>query len=474
MGPDQVIPIQPSLESIQDSSAVLHRCWKPISYFRKMFPITSVGIEANARAMGEVGRGQFNRPESMDQKTWDGLSTGMQRIMSAPGGGSDSGVSDRYYGIAELEEYYVEDYTRNESINNVVMKDPFIPEEACNWRYIVKPGERLYPRKRLIIFGGGKLLYDGPSPYWHGMYPFAALWTNKVTWSWYGLSLYRDLLPMQDSLNKIPAGVEDMIAKALNPPLLTKQGTVAPAAFQAFNSDLPGARLILNGNVSDIKAAFHWQEPPKLPDYVTTLLQNVLGPEFDRLAGNIDVMAMSSKNQVPGGDTMDTMTSNLQTSLRLEERAMETFLNEAGQQAVSNIIQFYDTKQRMRLLGEDGVTDQDFLYDPGTIYPGSPEFGALYHKNFAFAVKAGTLHSGESDARKAEAIGMASRKLISRKEMFRMMGVDAGRANRILEELVEEQQVEMMLMGGGMAPGQGAPGETRMPRPPEARDGTPV
>jgi len=461
LGPDQVIPIQPSLESIQDSAAVLHRCWKPISYFHKMFPFTSAGIEAGARSLNNMGRGQFNRPESMDQTTWDGLGSGMKRVLGVAGGSAPS-VGEKYYGVCELEEYWVEDFSRNESSRTVVMKDPFLPMDQHNWHYEVKPGDRLYPRKRLIIFGGPKLVYDGPSPFWHGMYPFACMWTNKVPWSFYGLSLYRDLLPMQRLLNEIPAGISDMVAKALNPAILTKTSTVGPAAFKTFNSDMPGARLILNSNVDDINKAFVWQKPPEIPSFVPQLLQGVLNPEFDRLAGNVDVNSLANKNQMAGGDTIDSMRDSLQTSLRREERFVESFLNDCGKQAVSHIIQFYDVKQRMKLLGEDGVTDQDFLYDPGKLHPGKKEFNSYFWKMFDMQVQPGSLHSGAHDASKAEAIGLAARGLISRREMFRRMKVDPGHANKILEELVEEQQVVAAMQGGA--------GGTRTPRPPDQSD----
>lgn len=463
LGPDQVIPIMPSLESIQESAAILHRAWQPISYIKKLFPFTANGLQDSVRSINTWGRGQFNRPQSMDEVTWNGLSTGMKRVLGRDGSTGYPNAGDRYYGVAELEEYYVDDYTRNESNRTVLMKDPFLPLDAHNWHYEVKPGDRLYPRKRLIVFGGGKLLYDGPSPYWHGMYPFACMWTNKVPWSFYGLSIYRDLMPMQRFVNEIPAGISDMISKALNPPLLTKAGTVAPAAFQAFNSDLPGARLILNGNVNNINEAFVWQQPPQIPNYVAQMLSGVVNPEFDKLAGNIDVMSIQGKNQMPSGDSIDEMRQNLQTSLRREEKFIETFLNDAGQQAVSNVIQFYDATQRMKLVGEDGITDQDFLYDPGKIFPGDKRFDPYVWRSFTFRIQTGSLTPGHNDKRSLEAVGLAARGLISRKELYRRMGLDPGTADRILNELIEEQQVIAQMQGGA--------GGTRTPRLQEGHEG---
>ena len=299
------------------------------------------------------------------------------------------------------------------------------------------------------------------------MYPFACLWNNKVPWSFYGLSFYRDLLPMQRLVNEIPAGISDMIAKALNPPLLTKQGTVAPAAFQAFNSDLPGARLILNGNVANINEAFVWQTPPQIPNYVAQMLSGVVNPEFDKLAGNIDVMSIQGKNQMPSGDSIDEMKQSLQTSLRREEKFIESFLNDAGQQVVSNIIQFYDAEQRMKLVGEDGITDQDFLYSPGKIFPGDKRFDPYVWKSFTFRIQPGSLNAGAKDKRIMEGVGLAARGLISRKELYRRMGLDPGTSDRIINELIEEQQVIAAMQGGA--------GGTRTPRlPSEGHSGVGV
>jgi len=473
LGADQVIPIQPSLKRIQESAAIAHYSWKPLTYFHKVFPYSSAGIEANAKSIQGMMQGRYNRPNSMDQTTWDGLSTGMKRIMGAQSGAAWGGSGDRYYGVAQLEEYYVDDYTRNESRNPIQMKDPFLGLDQHNWHYIVKPGERLYPRKRLIIFGGEKLIYDGPSPYWHGMYPYAALWTNKVPWSFYGLSLYRDLLPMQEMLNQIPAGIADIIAKALNPQLLTKQNTIGAQQFQAFAADRPGARLILNNNAGDIDKAFVYQKPPDIPSYVPQMLQGVLNPEFDRLAGNVDVNALADKNQMSGSDTLDSMRDNLQTSIRREEKFIETFLVDAGQQAVSNVIQFYDTPTRMKILGADGLTDHDFLYDPARIYPGVKEYGEKFSQQFAMTVKPGSLNASQKDAVKIEAVGLVARQVISRKEYFRRTGVDPDHAKRIMDELVEEQQI-INALTQGQGVGSGGAGGTRTPRDAGAREGVGV
>jgi hypothetical protein len=48
---------------------------------------------------------------------------------------------------------------------------------------------------------------------------------------------------------------------------------------------------------------------------------------------------------------------------------MESFLREFAMITASNFFQFYDTPRRLAVLGSDGITFEDFDYDPGTMIP---------------------------------------------------------------------------------------------------------
>jgi hypothetical protein len=464
LGPDQVIPIQPSRKSIQDAAAIAHLSTKSIQYIKTVYPHSSAGIDRRS----VFGAKDDNRPHNIDQTTWENMQPGLRRLIGGEGS-SPTSKHGQFYGIAELEQYYVDDRSRNESSKTILMKDPFLPVDAHNWWYEVKPGELLYPRKRLITFAAGQLVYDGPSPYFHGMYPYACLRINPVPWAWHGLSIYRDLLPMQKTLNEIPAGVVDIIRKAINPQIIANQRDVSPSMFQQFAADKPGARFLLNPG-AEADRAFIYQKPPELPGYVFQQLQALSG-EFDRQAGSVDTSALTGKNQVPSGDTVDQMRDNLQTSLRLEERYLESFLNDSGTQTVSNVIQFYDASMRLKMLGADGVTDQDFLLDPGKLHPGKnsglPK--EYFWKMFGFRVVPGSTHSGARDRAKLEAVELYARGMISLRESYRMMGWDSERAERVMAEKAEEAA---MLAGPGMGepPMGGGAGGTRTPRPPQSKN----
>lgn len=475
LGPDNVMPIQPSLRSIQDSVAVFYRNWKPVSYFKKIFPMNSEGIENQAKYIDAKSTESFLRPGHIPEYTWSQMSPQFKRMVGVrqmP----DVFTGSKLYGSIELEEYYYDDLSINESNRTILMKDPFLPQSMHNWWYEVKPGERLYPRKRLVIYAGTRLMYDGPSPFWHGLYPFVDLKLNPVPWSYYGLSSYRSLIPLQDAINEIPAGVLDLTKRALNPTIITKTNVASEAAWREYLSDMPGAKLKVNPQVN-IDADIQYGEIPQLPQYVGDIYQGVLLPEFDKLSGIVDIAAMTKKEQLPSGDTLDQMKDSLQTPLRREEKMIESFVQRVGQQKISNIIQFYTVKQRMKILGADGITWEDFNYDPGMLYPGDETNSSLnqsrkmsFWKQFSIIVEPGSLHSGARDKSKMEALALASRGLLPPQEVMRKFGY----SDEDMQKFLMEMQQWRAIAGGGMnpqGPNGGGAGGSRTPRTTAEKNG---
>lgn len=180
-------------------------------------------------------------------------------------------------------------------------------------------------------------------------------------------------------------------------------------------------------------------------------------PEFDKMSGIMDMSKLAGKNQIPAGDTIDQMRDTLQTPLRREERYLESFLQRCGMQAVSNVIQFYTAPQRLKMLGENGLSWEDFTYDPGKLYPGDASSMDKSRREsfwtlFSMTVKPGSLHSGAKDREKMEAVSLAARGLISRKELYRRLEIDPERADQILAELMEEAQAQVQLQSAARAP----------------------
>ncbi len=419
---------------------------------REKFPFSSDGIEReilNTPVYGmSANEVTFSRPTHIDEVTWNGLSQGMRRLIGVRGQQYQGASTGSYYKTLEMEETFVDDPTTNDSLNPVIVADPFMPFAAHNWWYKVERGERLFPRKRQIIFAGSRLLSDGPSPFWHGQYPFATLQFNPVFWSFWGLSKYRDLLPLNIAMNEIVAAVLDLIKRALNPIAITKEGAVSQAAWKTFFPDMPGFKLRVGAN-EQLSNALRYMEVPQIPQYVLTMLQGWLAPEYDRLAGSVDVNNLGKKKQVPSGDSIDVMRDTQNTALRLEERQLEVFLRDAGKQVVSNEIQFTSADYRMQVLGEAGLVQADFNGDPGNMLPEDRAAQPDFHKQFAMTISAGSLHSGAKDKEKQVAAQLAGKQLLPIVDMYQRLEIPDPQA--VYKRLIQQHQD----LGAGKKPVSG-------------------
>ena len=448
LGPEAVLPIQPGFH-IQQSTAVLYRTWKSINQIRKRFPFTSQGIENDASFLdqGFGNQTRYARPNDIPEYTWNGLSQGMRRLYGVKTSASDMEGPSIFRSL-ELQEYYVDDPSINESNQRILMRDPFMGLKSYNWWYWVNPGQPLYPRKRLLVFCGHRLLYDGPSPFWHGMYPFACLRLNPIPLNFWGLSKYRDLLPLNQAMNEILAGILDMVRRALNPTVITKAGAVPQATWREFYPDMPGGKLYMlpNSNPnSDVK----YIDPPNIPSWVMQA-HGYLSSEFDRLAGILDPSSVGKKKQVPGGDTIEQMREMMNTVTQLESRYGELFLRDAGVLAMSNIFQFFETPMRLKLLGKDGISMEDFNYNGPNLIPDNvPQED--HWKSFAMLISPGTLLGSSRDREKQTAIGMAAKGLLPLQKLWQVL--EAGDPKQLMQMMKDEHELGVSVKGGGKTAG---------------------
>jgi hypothetical protein len=458
-GPDMVMPIQPGF-GIQESTAVLYRTWKPLAFALQKFPRKAKEIDRNAKSSYLAGSASaYTKPDHLDSHTWSGLAPQMQRFLSQRSpSATDMSLDTSAFKSVEWQEYYIDDLSVNESRADVIMRAPNLTLEEHNWWYRVKPGQRLYPRKRLVIFIGDSIVYDGPSPYWHGLYPFATLRLNPVFWSFWGLSKYRDLLPMNDAINQIVSGLLDMVKRALNPTTIAKGSSVSNEAWMRFLPDMPGSKLRLDGTLSNPQQDIQFSRPPEIPSYVFQALTSYLGPEFDKLTGIFDIAVLGGKKQVPGGDTIEQIRDANPSGARLEGRLTEVFLRDSGVQAVSNTLQFYGRDRRVELAGDEGLSLPDFMGDPSAINR-DPIHKFDYWKNFPVRVTPGSMHGGARDRTKLMMIQLFDRKAISRQKLLEELEI-----NDVSDE-------ELMAMQQGAEPTSGA-GSLRLTR--GQRNGSPV
>jgi hypothetical protein len=139
--------------------------------------------------------------------------------------------------------------------------------------------------------------------------------------------------------------------------------------------------------------------------------------------GVADATALARARQLPAGDSVDKIMESLGPLMKDQSRNMEESIRGFGEMWKSNFFQFINAKRRMELQGPDGLTDEDWDYEPGTLIPqreppdshrsvlNIPAFErARWHKdNFTFTVTPYSLHELNSVTRKLFYLQLALR-----------------------------------------------------------------
>ncbi len=206
--PRDVLPIRPtSYWTAQDAMGVLQRRQRTVNYLRDKYPSKASRIQAD-RDGSYVAQSLMNTRAG---RMFDQLASPFRKRLF----GEDKPAREMpRIPTVDLYTLYVTDTRRNRSGNDKIMGDMTESgEPATNWSYRVKPGELLYPRKRCIIFTSTAVLYDGPSIYWHGLFPYCKLTLDALPWSWLGKSPLWDILPLQKALNQLQRVIGDWSEK---------------------------------------------------------------------------------------------------------------------------------------------------------------------------------------------------------------------------------------------------------------------
>jgi hypothetical protein len=294
---------------------------------------------------------------------------------------------------------------------NLNTKPVLMGPPDSNTSYLVEPGKPLYPRGRLIVATEKAITYDGPNPFWHGMFPVLRLKLDPWPWSFFGLPLIADTQPIQNAINGTLSNILMAFSQSVNRGLIADKNAVPEPVFRRFDSRKPNWKLKTNPTMGE---GVRLQEGPQLPPWTFELL-NALIQQHDDLTEIPNLQQVAQLRQMPSGDTIEKYYSALTPGLQMEGRLLEVFLRELAEMVKCNIFQFYTMRRRILVLGEAGKDLADFDFDPANLVPAmdkadegyvpeldrsfpTPQRAQFFHKLFAFYVKPKSmlaLHSQE-------------------------------------------------------------------------------
>lgn len=419
-------------KKIQDDECVIARWPVTIESLFRCYGELAKGVRADLESNDPIG-GDLMRPPRMSQASWIRLPPALKKMLGKRGPNQPRSR----YPKAMLKQFWFKDASIWEGKETIR-----VGPENRNWSYLVEPGCALFPRGRLIVIAGGKLLNDSPNPYWHAMFPFAKLRLIRVPWNSAGASAIEPQAMMQDIINRINGGIMDMIRAAIEPKILAPKAAFAQSVWDSLDPGAPGAKVAYNNNTPQKP---EYPKPPELPAYVLTQKQDV-EKEQDASSGGAAINQTLAKKQVPGGDSLEMILGTRSLPVRFMGRGLYSFLTEVGTLVTCTKLQFENAKNRVRKFGAKGLVDNDFepYYGQFLNQGMQPE---EFVRSVVFEIRKGSLLNIEKSDEVQ--IGFALRKMgdISRKSLLRKLGLKKAQIEEIEAELAIEMQQKVAVAG---------------------------
>jgi hypothetical protein len=377
----------PGSRSVQDWQGVVFREEHSINVLRGIYPTKAHLFRPTADSILGTLMGRFRSIVSS---------------LTSPAADTLSGLTGTTHNLKPKSanclfyRTFLDDQSRNLTLKDIPMGQP-----GASWAYVVPPGGKMYPNKRLILSTPEAVIFDGPSPFWHGMFPFSRMKLWEVPWQFNGVPLLNDLIPVQDAINDGANDIRLGIKQWLNPTTVYDRQAVSETFMRLFDPRRPGAKVKTNPAYGE---GFKKLDGPS-PQVLSLAMQYLqwMTDKFGDLSGVANLQALLQLRQMPGADTIRQYYEAMTPELRAEGRAMEAYLRDLAEMLKVNTFQYMSQAKRVTLLGDAGLTLNDFDYDPGNLVPSmdvgqpgyTPELDAsvprdqraqYFHKSFIFTV----------------------------------------------------------------------------------------
>lgn len=321
-----------------------------------------------------------------------------------------------------LYRTFLDDRTKNLTLKPIAMGPP-----GAAWAYVVKPGDPLYPHKRCLVSTPDAIVWDGPSPFWHGMFPFSRLKLWEVPWQFLGVSLLNDLMPIQDGINDLANDIRVGIKQWTDPTTVYDRQAVSETFMKLYDPRRPGAKVKTNPTYGDGFKKLDGPAPQVL-QLAMEFWQGMVS-KFGDLSGVANLETLLQLRQMPGADTIRSYYEAQTPTLRSEGRMIEAYVRDLAEMLKVNTFEFMTKAKRITLLGEAARTLEDFDFDPESLVPsmevGQPgytpeldeklsrvERAQFFHQMLAFRVSPNSLLAMDSAERKMLYLTLAREGLV--------------------------------------------------------------
>ena len=349
----------------------------------------------------------------------------------------------------------------------------------------------LYPLGRLIKSpGSGKdvILYDGPATDWGGMFPLIPVVNDDWPFMFGGFSAIHDLWSMQYSLEKSMRAVDDQVEVALDPPLLFDKNQIPKSVGETLLIRKAKARFGYDPMGGDpVKPALPagYQQ---VPAWILES-QDKMEARMDNQAGTQDLQSLV-KARTAGADGMEKYLQAVGPIAQDMVRQQEASIAMLMELLKFMFFQWYRADRRMKIMGNDGLTKEDFEYKSSDMIPeqkpGEPQLSYLQRARrhvagFYCSIVPGSLHKIPQMAEQLKFMQIAMRKIlpIDWWTLAKILNIpNFGKPPEGCNTVIDRWQAQMMLekamaedLGGGQQPPGRKPQGQKPPQQKQRPDG---
>ena len=218
--------------------------------------------------------------------------------------------------------------------------------EKDQWHCLIFAGDQVLLHKRANdVFGVNKHPYARYCPLEEG--------------ELYGYSLVEQLGPMQVSINRLFASVEQNAWLSGNPILVQKDG-------RRMNiTNRPGEKIEVNDPNQDVR----WLTPPSISQQHIDIIDKLI-EEMERISGMSAIVRGSTPQGRPSEGVVNTVQDSAFVRIRQRLRNFERYLRDCAMMQAALVTEFYDRERVMSRIGDDGQGStlqitQSHFYTPG-------------------------------------------------------------------------------------------------------------
>ena len=380
LGVDAVLPIQISPEGwdLQEAYAVIIRRQVPMTWVLRRFPQFRDKLSPDGESV--------NRFRRLVNNMMDKVAATVHNTYGSQRGYRGEDPATR--SLITVHDIYIMDASVNITGSSIKMGIPGSPWEytvpsygseipiAVNNPATGQPmtrradmhDARLFPYRRHIVATRNVVLYDDTSRWWHGQIPLVKFRLDDWPFEYCGIPVTKDPAKAQAMMTSLLRAYDDSANARLRPPIVWDGSRFSTNAAKSFDPRSGGQVIEASNLLGD---AFKLAVDPRYYQMQADILEliNWIKEEGTKLMGLHDLKAMQDAAQIPSSDTIEKLAEIAGPIATDMSRNMEAALRCLGEQFNGLAFEFYNARRRFQILGPDGLTREDFDFDPGTLIP---------------------------------------------------------------------------------------------------------